>query len=119
MIKDVSRAAAISCPPEASKPHIGPTIELDASSRNGTSREAMFLGESSFEMHSQQTTQALEIVLNNSPVSIVDRETTSALQHLRGLLRQDKVLASKTFTNDLPMPSTQLALKALRMAERE
>lgn len=93
--------------------------ERAATLRDGSSGEALYLGESSFEMHSQQTSQALETVLKNSPASLLDHDTTSALHSLRGILKPTVTRGVNDFNPNLPMPSVQMVLNALRVADSE
>ena len=76
-----------------------------------------YLGESSFEAHSQQTTQVLESTLNSSPISNADPSTPSALQSLRDLLREKSSCAPKNFNQNLPMMPIQTALRVLRLID--
>lgn len=83
----------------------------NASSPNGIP----YLGDSSFEVHSQQTGQILDSALHNSPAARQD--VTASLQSLRDLQHSGNGNEENSFTTDLQMPSVQVALAALRIME--
>lgn len=99
-----------------------PNVPAVATPSSGTSKNAVspedrpYLGESSFELHSHQTGQILDIALHNSPAAVQGQDVTSSLQSLHGLHSCSIEDSSNVeFTSDLPMPSVQTALAALRM----
>lgn len=79
--------------------------------------EQPYLGESSFELHSHQTGQILDIALHNSPAAGQGQDVTSSLQSLRGLHSGSIQNSDVDFTSDLPMPPVQTALAALRLLD--
>ncbi len=83
----------------------------NVSSQNGIP----YLGDSSFEVHSQQTGQILDSALHNSPAARQD--VTASLRSLRDLQHAGNGNEENSFTTDLPMPSVQVALAALRLME--
>ncbi|KAK0119466.1 hypothetical protein ONS95_010914 [Cadophora gregata] len=81
------------------------------------SDEPPYLGESSFEVHSHQTGQILDIALHNSPAARQGQDVTSSLQSLRALHSANIPNSDVSFTSDLPMPPVQVALAALRLID--
>ncbi|KAG4438649.1 hypothetical protein IFR05_005866 [Cadophora sp. M221] len=79
--------------------------------------ERPYLGESSFELHSHQTGQILDIALHNSPAAGQGQDVTSSLQSLRGLHNGSIQNSDVDFTSDLPMPPVQTVLAALRLID--
>lgn len=83
-----------------------------------TSSTIPYLGESSFEVHSQQTSQILEKALGNTPPSNSHHdEGSSAWQSIRELLKEKTRPPPKSFTHELPMVPIQTALRALRLID--
>ncbi|KAE9368960.1 hypothetical protein N431DRAFT_561255 [Stipitochalara longipes BDJ] len=95
-----------------SKDKSGPT-----QSEETISSTIPYLGESSFEVHSQQTSQILEKALGSTPRSNPhDDDGSSAWQSIRELLKEKTSHSSKTFTHEVvPMIPIQTALRALRL----
>merc|ERR1711939_633093 len=81
------------------------------------SDEPPYLGESSFEVHSHQTGQILDIALHNSPAARQGQDVTSSLQSLRALHSGGIQNSETEFTSDLPMPPVQAVLAALRLID--
>jgi len=82
-----------------------------------TSTTIPYLGESSFEVHSQQTSQILEKALGSTPPSnSLPTEVSSGFQSIRELLKERTSNSSKTFNHEaLPLIPIQTALRALRL----
>lgn len=92
-----------------------PTRDTHSSTRRrGNSlNDTSYLGESSFEMHSQRASQAIEKVLESS-IASEDQIKVSTLRSLRALFSKSSTQDSTHFNHDLPMPPAHFALKALR-----
>ncbi|KAL2070276.1 hypothetical protein VTL71DRAFT_13302 [Oculimacula yallundae] len=78
--------------------------------------EPPYLGESSFEVHSHQTGQILDIALHNSPAG-QGQDVMSSLKSLRRIHSGGIQNSDVEFKTDLPMPPVQTALAALRMID--
>lgn len=88
--------------------------------RETSSTTVHYLGESSFEVHSQQTSQILEQALSNSPSSNLHHDTSSALKSLRDLLEAKPTFSNTVvtpFSHDLPMVPVQTALRILQVLD--
>jgi hypothetical protein len=84
--------------------------------RDATSSTIPYLGESSFEVHSQQTSQVLEKALKSTPPSSHE-DAPSPLQSIRDLLREKTIHPPRSFSHDLPLIPVQTALRALRLTD--
>ncbi|CZS96334.1 uncharacterized protein RAG0_05706 [Rhynchosporium agropyri] len=100
------------------KPNPSPVATLKSASETNvvSSDDAPYLGESSFEVHSHETGQILDIALQDSPAGH-GQDVTSSLKSLRGLHNDSTQNYDVNFTTDLPMPPVQTVLKALRIIE--
>ena len=107
-------------------PHpLGPISRPPSTDRANTTRDQEaapstipYLGEPSFEVHSQQTSQVLENALSGTPPSSLHRgHVSSPLQSIRDLLKEKASHPPKSFSHDLPMIPLQTALRTLHLID--
>jgi hypothetical protein len=103
---------------------LGPLFSTPSKDKAGSSQSEEttpstipYLGESSFEIHSQQTSQILEKALASTPASNAhDDDGSSAWQSIRELLKEKTDHNPKTFTHEVvPLIPIKTALRALRL----
>jgi hypothetical protein len=98
-------------PPSSNRPN-------STQAEQDTSTTIPYLGESSFEVHSQQTSKILEKALSNTPpTNFHSDDTSSALQSIQKLLKEKTSHPPMSFAHDLPMVPIQTALRALRLVD--
>lgn len=113
---DSNRASQIPTTTPNPIPAEAESQKISAQLRGNSANDASYMGESSFEMHSRRAKVAIEKVLEGSP-ALKGRNEPTTMFSLRALYTRSSAQNSVNLSNDLPLPPTQLALKALRVAE--
>jgi hypothetical protein len=121
LTKDTTPVRPQPLAPEIVRPVLPPSSNNGRSSiqsEEAISDTIPYLGESSFEVHSQQTSQVLEKALESIPSSrFHSNGGLSAWQSIREILKEKTSHPPKSFTHKLPMVPIQTALKTLRLID--
>lgn len=121
LTKDTTPVRPQPLAPQIVPPVLPPSSNIRRSSiqsEEAISGTIPYLGESSFEVHSQQTSQVLEKALRSTPPSNFRSDGASSVwQSIREILIEKTSHPQEKFTYELPMVPIQTALKALRLID--
>lgn len=79
--------------------------------------DTFYRGASSFDVRSGETSKFLECAIKDYAHSDVRNEASMSSNALQNILRTDRLCSHSQYNHDLPMPSRDLILKAVRLAK--